>query len=115
VALAALGIYGVVSYAVAQRTREIGIRMALGATSRGILRLVIGYGAVLTVVGLVVGVAGSMALTRVLQGFLFGTSATDPVVFGLVSIVLAGASIVACYGPARRAVRVQPTEALRYE
>ena len=115
VALAALGIYGVVSYAVAQRTREIGIRMALGATSRGILRLVIGYGTVLTVVGLVVGIAGSMALTRVLQGLLFGTSATDPVVFGLVSILLAGISIAACYGPARRAVRVQPTEALRYE
>jgi putative ABC transport system permease protein len=115
VALAALGIYGVVSYTVAQRTREIGIRVALGATSNGILRLVIGYGTVLTAIGVAVGVAGSVALTRVLQGILYGTSATDPVVFALVSVLLAAVSIAACYGPARRAVRVEPIEAIRHE
>jgi putative ABC transport system permease protein len=115
VALAALGIYGVVSYTVAQRTREIGIRMALGATSRGILRLVIGYGAVLTALGVAIGIAGSLALTRVLQQILFDTSATDPLVFGAVSALLAGVSIAACYGPARRAVKVEPIAAIRYE
>jgi putative ABC transport system permease protein len=115
VGLAALGIYGVVSYTVAQRTREIGIRMALGATSRGILRLVVGYGVVLTGLGLAVGVAGSVALTGVLRGLLFGTSATDPVVFGAVSALLAAVSIAACYGPARRAVKVEPIVAIRYE
>jgi predicted permease len=115
VALAALGIYGVVSYTVAQRTREIGIRMALGATSRGILRLVIGYGAVLTVLGVAIGIAGSLALTRVLQQILFDTSATDPLVFAAVSALLGGVSLAACYGPARRAVRVEPIVAIRYE
>jgi putative ABC transport system permease protein len=115
IALAALGIYGVVSYVVSQRTREIGIRMALGATSNGILRLVIGYGFVLTVIGLVVGVVGSLALTSALRGVLFETSATDPAVFVGVSLVLAAVSVAACYLPARRAVRVEPVVALRYE
>jgi putative ABC transport system permease protein len=115
IALAALGIYGVVSYTVAQRTREIGIRMALGATSTGILKLVIGYGVVVTVIGLALGVAGSFALTGALRGMLFGTSATDPVVFVGVSMLLAVVSIAACYAPARRAVRVEPVVALRYE
>jgi putative ABC transport system permease protein len=115
VSLAALGIYGVVSYTVAQRTREIGIRMALGATSHGILRLVVSYVVVLTLLGLTIGVGGSFVLTRVLQGILFDTSATDPMVFAGVSVFLALVSIAACYAPARRAVRVEPVIALRYE
>ena len=115
IALAALGIYGVVSYTVSQRTREIGIRMALGATSTGILKLVVGYGAVVTVIGLALGVAGSFALTGALRGMLFETSATDPVVFAVVSLLLAVVSIAACYAPARRAVQVEPTIALRHE
>jgi predicted permease len=115
IALAALGIYGVVSYAVSQRTREIGIRMALGATSRGILRLVIGYGVVLTAIGVAVGVVGSLALTGALRGILFETSATDPGVFIGVSVLLSLVSVAACYAPARRAVRVEPVIALRYE
>ena len=115
IALAALGIYGVVAYTVSQRTREIGIRMALGATSNGILRLVIRYGAVLTTAGLVIGVAGSLVLTRVLRGLLFETSSTDPTVFAGVSLLLALVSLAACYAPARRAVRIEPVVALRSE
>jgi putative ABC transport system permease protein len=114
-ALAALGIYGVVSYVVAQRTREIGIRMALGATAPGILRLVLSYGVALTVVGVILGIAGSFALTGVLRGILYNTSATDPVVFGVVSLFLALVSVAACYVPARRAMRVEPNVALRQE
>jgi putative ABC transport system permease protein len=105
----------VVSFAVTQRTREIGIRMALGASARGILRLVVGYGMAMTAIGLGLGAAGSFALTGVLRGLLFGTSATDPVVFAVVSIVLAVVSIAASYVPARRAVRIEPVIALRHE
>jgi len=115
IALAALGIYGVVAYTVSQRTREIGIRMALGATSTGILKLVVGYGVVVTLIGVALGIAGSFALTGALRGILFETSATDPVVFVGVSLLLAFVSIAACYAPARRAVRVEPVIALRYE
>ena len=115
IALAALGIYGVVSYVVSQRTREIGIRMALGASSHGILKLVLGYGVVLTLMGVVVGIAGSFALTGVLRGILFETSATDPVVFIGVSVLLSLVSLASCYAPARRAVKVEPVTALRYE
>jgi ABC-type antimicrobial peptide transport system permease subunit len=115
IALAALGIYGVVSYLVSQRTREIGIRMALGATSQGILRLVMRYGVLLTAIGLALGLAGSFALTGVLRGLLFGSSTTDPVVFAGVSVLLAGVAVAACYAPARRATRVEPVIALRSE
>jgi putative ABC transport system permease protein len=115
IALASLGIYGVIAYTVAQRTREIGIRMALGATSTGILRLVIRYGMVLTAIGLAIGFAGSMALTRALRGLLFQTSTTDPSVFAGVSLLLAFVSLAACYAPARRAVRIEPVIALRSE
>jgi putative ABC transport system permease protein len=115
IALAALGIYGVVSYTVSQRTREIGIRMALGATSTGILRLVVGYGVALTIMGLAFGIAGSFALTRVLRGILVDTSATDPAVFAGVSLLLSLVALAACYAPAKRAVRVEPVVALRYE
>jgi predicted permease len=114
-ALAALGIYGVVAYAVAQRTREIGIRMALGATTNGILRLVLGYGVRVTLVGVVVGLTGSFVVTRVLRSILFGTSATDPLVFATVSLLLGAVAIAACYAPARRATRVEPVVALRHD
>ena len=115
VGLAALGIYGVVSYVVSQRTREIGIRMALGATTPGILRLVLSYGVLLTVAGVALGVAGSFALTGVLRGILFGASTADPIVFASVSLLLGVVSVAACYAPARRAVRVEPIVALREE
>jgi putative ABC transport system permease protein len=114
-ALAALGIYGVVAYAVSQRTREIGIRMALGATTRGILRLVLGYGVRMAAVGILIGLTGSLVVTRVLRGILFDTSATDPVVFALVSLLLGTVAIAACYVPARRATRVEPVVALRHD
>jgi putative ABC transport system permease protein len=114
-ALAALGIYGVVAYAVSQRTREIGIRMALGATTRGILRLVLGYGVRMAAVGVLIGLTGSLVVTRVLRGILFDTSATDPVVFALVSLLLGTVAIAACYVPARRATRVEPVVALRHD
>jgi putative ABC transport system permease protein len=113
--LAALGIYGVVSYTIAQRTREIGIRMALGATSQGILRLVVGYGIAMTALGLALGAAGAFALTGFLRGILFDTNATDPVVFVVVSVILATVSIAASFVPARRAVRIEPVIALRGE
>jgi putative ABC transport system permease protein len=89
--------------------------MALGATSTGILKLVVGYGVVVTLIGMALGIAGSFALTGALRGMLFETSATDPVVFVGVSVLLAFVSIAACYAPARRAVRVEPVIALRYE
>ncbi len=113
--LAVIGIYGVIAYAVAQRTPELGIRVALGATKADILRLVIGNGLILTVAGILTGLAGSVALTRLMTTVLYETSATDPLTFAASAILFTGAAALASYLPARRAARIDPTDALRGE
>lgn len=114
-ALAGVGIYGVMSYSVAQRTREIGIRMALGAQTGAVLKLAVGYGMKLVLAGLVIGLIAAFALTRVMATLLFGVTATDPTTFALISLLLVAVAAIASYIPARRATRVNPIIALRYE
>jgi putative ABC transport system permease protein len=113
--LAAVGICGVTAYTTRQRTREIGIRMTLGATKRDVLRLVLGLGFRLTAIGLGVGLAMALALTRFLSGVLLGVTSTDAVTFLSVAILLCAVALFACFLPARRAMRVDPMVALRYE
>ncbi|HXV63167.1 MAG TPA: FtsX-like permease family protein, partial [Vicinamibacteria bacterium] len=114
-ALAAVGTYGVMSYFVAERTSEIGLRMALGAGTRRILKLVLSQGLLLGVIGVSLGIGLALVLSRLLGSFLFGVTTTDPMTFIVVPLVLLAVALVACFVPAMRAMRIEPVSALRHE
>jgi putative ABC transport system permease protein len=111
--LAAIGVYGLVHYAVSERTQEIGVRVALGATAADVIALVIGQGMRLPIIGIAIGLAAALILTRVMSHLLFGVGATDPVTFAAVGLLLAIVAATACYIPARRAAVIDPVQALK--
>jgi putative ABC transport system permease protein len=113
--LAAIGLYGVMAYAVSQRTRELGIRISVGAERRDILKLILGQGLAMSVVGLLAGLVAALAVTRLTAKLLYGVSATDPVTFIVIALLLLCVSLPACYFPARRATKVDPIIALRMD
>jgi ABC-type antimicrobial peptide transport system permease subunit len=113
--LATIGLYGVVSYSVQQRTHEIGIRISVGATRRDVLKMVLGSGARLAGVGIIAGLLAAWAVTRMLSSFLYGVRPTDPLTFTAVAALLLGVALLACYLPARRAAEIDPLVALKYE
>jgi putative ABC transport system permease protein len=113
--LAVVGLYGVMSYSVAQRTQEIGIRTALGASSRDVLKLIVSQGMSLTAAGIAIGIGGAIGLTRLMKSLLFEVKPTDPTTIAVIALLLGAVALLACWIPARRATKVDPMIALRYE